>query len=368
MKNVAAASAEEGAVSHMKMNVPANQTEAVTGCLLGCAIGDSIGLPYEGLTTRRSKRFARLPLRQRFVFGHGMVSDDTDHMIFVTQALIRGKGDVVLFRRCLAWRLRLWLLCFPAGIGWATLKGIVRLWLGFSASGVFSAGNGPSMRSAIIGAAFPTDSVRRRDHVEASTLLTHTDPKALAGALAVAEVAARLAAGVWTRKPTTDDFIAALAGVSSEPGWLAAVDAMRAACESSSPLAYAQERFGSQNGILGFVLHSVPFALLAWRHHFGDYRATIEAVTQAGGDVDTVAAIAGALAGAAVGPSGIPSDWVNDIADWPHSLAYIRSLAAGLVRQDSHTRTYFSPWLFPRGIVFTLLVLAHGFRRFLPPY
>lgn len=344
------------------------QADAIAGCLLGCAVGDAIGLPYEGLSTKRAMRFARLPLRHRFVLGRGMVSDDTDHTIFVAQALIRSKGDVVLFRKVLAWRLRLWLLCLPAGIGWATLKGVIRLWLGFSRSGVFSAGNGPSMRSAIIGAAFATDAAARRSHVEASTLLTHTDPKAFAGALAVAEVAARIVEGAWAKKPATENFIAMLASLSPEPGWSAAVNEMRDACEAQDPIALARDRFGSKNGVSGYVLHSVPFALVAWYHHFGDYRATIESITQAGGDVDTVAAIAGALAGATVGARGIPPEWVNDVADWPHGTAYIRALSTGLATADSQTPTYFSAWLFPRGILFTLLVLLHGFRRLLPPY
>ena len=117
-----------------------------TGCLWGCAVGDAIGLPYEGLIARRARRLARLPLKHRFVFGRGMISDDTDHTVFVAQALIRSKGDPARFQTVLAWRLRLWLLCLPAGIGLATLRGIVRLWLGLRPSGVFSAGNGPATR------------------------------------------------------------------------------------------------------------------------------------------------------------------------------------------------------------------------------
>lgn len=342
--------------------------DAIEGCLLGCAVGDSIGLPYEGLSARRAKRFARLPLQQRFIFGHGMISDDTDHTIFVAQSLIRSKGDVSLFRSCLAWRLRLWLLCLPAGIGWATLKGISRLWLGFSASGVNSAGNGPSMRSAVIGAAFPDDAPRRRELVRTSTLLTHTDSRALDGALAVAEIAANLVSGKWPHKPATDEFIRLLASISTEPEWLAAVDAIREACESPEPPVVARERFTTTHGVSGYVLHSVPFALIAWHHHFGDYQSTIETITQAGGDADTVAAIAGALAGATVGASGIPGEWVDDLTDWPHSNAYIRALANAIANRNQSASTLFSPWLFPRGIVFTFIVLAHGFRRLLPPY
>lgn len=314
------------------------------------------------------RRWARFPLRHQLVFGRGMLSDDTDHNIFVAQALIRSRGDVAAFRRCLAWRLRFWLLCFPAGIGLATLKSIVLLWLGFSRSGIVSAGNGPSMRSAILGVVFSADAAARRAHVEASTMLTHTDPKALAGALAVAEVAARLAAGVWTQRPDAHELAAVLASVSRAPEWLTAVKLIEALCTSSAPLAAAPENFGSRNGVSGYALHTVPFAIVAWHRHFGDYRATIEAIVRAGGDVDTVAAIAGALAGISVGRSGIPPDWVEGVVDWPHSIAYVRALAAGLADPAAAVSTAFSPWQFPRGLFFLTLVLAHGFRRLAPPY
>lgn len=345
-----------------------SSTEAIEGCLLGCAVGDSIGLPYEGLSNRRVRRLAKFPLRHRFAFGGGMVSDDTDHSIFVAQALIRSGGDVAIFRQELAWRLRLWLLCLPAGIGWATLRSITRMWLGIRESGVYSAGNGPSMRSGIIGAATHADPVRRRLLVEASTRLTHTDPKALAGALAVAEVTAHLASRTWTERPRATDFIALLASVSEDASWQACVTAINAACHAPDPIAAAYTAFANKNGVSGFVLHTVPFALVAWFQHFGNFRATIESIVQAGGDVDTVAAIAGAMAGAAVGPSGIPADWIEGIADQPHSALYVRALARRIVDDSVDVATNFSPLLLPRGFIFTLLVLAHGFRRLLPPY
>lgn len=346
--------------------IPAIQ--AIEGSLLGCAVGDSIGLPYEGMSTRRARRFARLPLRHRFAFGRGMVSDDTDHSVFVAQALIRSGAEPEVFRRILAWRLRLWLLCLPAGIGWATLRSILRMWLGLRESGVWSAGNGPGMRSGIIGAAVHSDPQRRRTLVEASTRLTHTDPKALAGALAVAEVTAHLASGAWTGQPPTADLAALLHNISPDPDWQACVNSIAAACDAPDPIVAAHTAFADTNGVSGYVLHSVPFALVAWHHHFGDFRATIESVVLAGGDVDTVGAIAGAMAGAVGGPSGIPSDWVAGIADMPHGASYIRKLARRIVDDSVEVPTGFSPALLPRGVVFTALVLAHGFRRLAPPY
>lgn len=62
----------------------------------------------------------------------------------------------------------------------------MKLWLGFKPehSGIFSAGNGPAMRSTIIGVCYSNDSQKLRELVKASTRLTQTDPKAEFGALA----------------------------------------------------------------------------------------------------------------------------------------------------------------------------------------
>ena len=58
----------------------------ILGCLLGEALGDSIGLWCEGMSPRRQRRFG--PYRQRFFFGKGMCSDDTEHALMTAQALI----------------------------------------------------------------------------------------------------------------------------------------------------------------------------------------------------------------------------------------------------------------------------------------
>jgi ADP-ribosyl-[dinitrogen reductase] hydrolase len=122
---------------------------------LGCAVGDAIGLPYEGLSKRRGVRLLGEPDRMRFIFRHGMVSDDTEHTCMVAQSICEFPHNADLFAKSLAHRLRWWLVGLPAGIGFATLRATIKLWFGISPkrSGVFSAGNGPAMRSAILGAA-----------------------------------------------------------------------------------------------------------------------------------------------------------------------------------------------------------------------
>src|SRR4051794_13344682 len=140
------------------------RTDQLRGLLLGTAVGDSIGLPREGLSARRAMRiFGGAPLRHRLACGRGMGSDDTEHACMTAQALIRSRGDVRCFTKSLAWRMRWWLLAVPAGVGMATAKAVLRLWIGFSPSrsGVRSEGNGPAMRAPVIGACLANEPIDR---------------------------------------------------------------------------------------------------------------------------------------------------------------------------------------------------------------
>jgi ADP-ribosylglycohydrolase len=174
--------------------------DRIIGVMLGTAVGDAIGLPFEGMSRRRVRRLARLPLGHQLVLGRGMTSDDTEHTCMAAQALLASRGDPRRFARSLGWRLRFWLLGLPAGVGKATARAIFKLWLGVPPvrSGVRSAGNGPAMRAAILGAyAATTATIDLKSLVAASTRITHTDERAEAGALAVALAApARVGAGV----------------------------------------------------------------------------------------------------------------------------------------------------------------------------
>jgi hypothetical protein len=109
------------------------RADKVVGAILGTAVGDALGLPREGLSRRRARQVSGdPPLRRHFLFGRGMVSDDTEHTCMTGQALLRAPEDVDAFARSLAWRLRFGLLGLPAGTGWATLRAVLKLWLGFS--------------------------------------------------------------------------------------------------------------------------------------------------------------------------------------------------------------------------------------------
>ena len=346
------------------------------GLLVGTACGDSLGLPAEGLSRQRLHRMMRSSWRHQLVFGRGMISDDTEHALFVAQCLLRSPTDSTNFARRLGWCLRGWLLGLPAGIGFATLRAICKLWLGFSPnySGVNSAGNGPAMRVAIIGAFFADDRERRLAYVTASTRVTHTDPKALAGATAIAELAAWIVRDHLEQRPALSAFIELLRSCGSrDQEWLAIVDKIERAARSGSTVAVLADRLGLSKGATGYIYHTVPIVAYAWFRHFGDFRTALIEVLDCGGDTDTTGAIVGALAGAVVGEAGIPLDWREGVIDWPRSLSLLRALAqrlslAASARQPLAPVRYFWLAIPLRNLVFLLIVLIHGFRRLLPPY
>lgn len=350
------------------------ETSAVIGSLLGTAVGDALGLPYEGISPQRARRMLGPPDRYRLLPGRGMVSDDTEHACLVAQALIVAGNDVETFKRNLAKRLRGWLLTLPAGTGMATLRSCCKLCVGVSPdrSGVFSAGNGPAMRSPLIGAAVD-DVELMKQLVRVSTRITHTDPQAEWGALAVA-----LAARTATRGGNVDgaDFLTRLRTLlAGEPADELLARLERAAAgaargESTTEFAIS---LGLEKGVTGYVNHTVPVAIHAWLARPNDFRAAVTEVIRCGGDADSTAAIVGGIVGASVGRAGIPRQWVDALWEWPRNIAWMERLAMQLhdVRtsgEPSRAPTAPLPAVMLRNAVFLTVVLAHGFRRLLPPY
>lgn len=347
---------------------------ACIGCLLGTAVGDSVGLPYEGLSARRAARLFPGPLAHHLLPGRGMVSDDTEHACFTARALIASGGSAEAFARHLASSLRWWFAGLPAGIGLATLRAILKSCIGFppEKSGVFSAGNGPAMRSPILGVALGADAQRLAAFVRASTRLTHADPKAFHGALAAA-VAAHHAA--VAPRVSGADFLhvleAALAGEPAEELLGLVRRALASAGRGESAAAFA-ESIGSRGGISGYMLHTVPCVLQVWLRHPDDFAAGLEEIVAAGGDTDTAGAILGGITGARVGKDGIPAAWRDGIIEWPRSLAWIERTAQALAHSGTQAAVplpgYFVPGVALRNLAFMGIVLAHGFRRLAPPY
>ncbi len=348
----------------------------IRGTLLGTAVGDALGLPSEGISRRRAKKLFKGRWRHRLVLNRGMISDDTEHTLFVAQSLIAHATSLDRFQRRLAWSLRWWLVSLPAGVGFATLRAILRLWIGFrpSRSGVASAGNGPAMRVAPIGALFAESPSRLDEFVTAATRITHTDSRALTGAKAIALVVAWTVRDDLTERPSLDDFVNLLLSAGPDDAeWRQLLDAIAQAHRQEETVEEFAADLGLQAGVTGYVYHTVPVAAYAWFRHFGDFEKTLTSVLDCGGDTDTTGAIVGAMAGAVVGDGGIPRHWIDGIVDWPRGAKLLlavadRLAAVGAGEQSVAPVRYFWPVVPLRNLLFLIVVLLHGLRRLAPPY
>jgi len=259
---------------------------ALSGVLIGTAVGDALGLPFEGLSAQRQEKLRRRPLQHQLVAGFGMVSDDTEHTWMIAQSLLKSHGNVNGFQRSFASALRWWLLRLPAGVGFATLRAILKLWAGISPhkSGVFSAGNGPAMRSAILGVYFSSDPEYCREYVRASTQITHSDPRAEIGAWAVALTAAWMA----QQREDVDALLKSFA-IPENQEWTAVVEKLRSAITSANPLGDLSSALEIARGVSGYVFQSVPIALCAAIYYRNDFEAALTSAIGCGGEPFTSA-------------------------------------------------------------------------------
>jgi len=297
------------------------------------------------------------------------------------QALIASHGDEERFARSLAWRLRWWLVGVPAATGWATLRAIVRLWCGVNPgrSGVASAGNGPAMRAPLIGVWAGDDRDLLVKVVRVSTWMTHLDTAALQGAMVTA-LAAHHAASHTADDIDIDELFAAFEGIVDHAELTDVLRLVREHLRRGDDVGTLIDAMGLANGVGGYIVHTVPVALMCWLTHPGDYRRAVESVVRAGGDTDSTAALVGALVGATGGEACVPDDWRTGVIEWPRSTRWILRLAdrlaeASPVRDTTRSLSegarpvrLFVPALLARNLLFLFVVLAHGVRRMLPPY
>lgn len=330
-------------------------------CLLGGALGDSVGLPFEGMSASRIAKLRPYPLEQSLFFRKGMVSDDTEHAVMTLLSLDGADGNVERFTRELAGRLRWWLVGLPAGIGLGTVRSISKLWIGISPlrSGSSSAGNGPMMRAAVIGVRFARQEELRRKFVDASTLVTHRDQRAIEGARIIAECAA-----LAMMKADEDVILAKLADLLESDELRVRLGLIQGSLDMRLSVGDFANRFGRKKGMVsGFSPDTAAVAIYAWLKYRGDFRGGLEAVIDAGGDTDTVGFITGSLLGIEVGAGGMPLSWRDGLRDFPISPTWLERL----ISRDQLKFPNF-PFSLPRNLLFLIVVICHGLRRVIPPY
>ncbi|MFI9504734.1 ADP-ribosylglycohydrolase family protein [Nocardia sp. NPDC052566] len=182
---------------------------------------------------------------------------------------------------------------------------------GASFGGRGSWGNGAAMRAAPLGAYFAGRPDEAAAQAAMSAEVTHSHPEAIVGAMLVA-VAASHAAATRETSCTPTELLQAV-----DPYLIdgrTATGVRRARRLLGRSIAEAAYELG--NGAQVTAQDTVPFALWTAATFLTDYPRAITACIEAGGDVDTTAAIVGGIVAAHTGHRhgpirGIPPAWLS---------------------------------------------------------
>ncbi len=282
--------------------------ERVAGSLLGLALGDALGAPFEG------RRDGDVPdpipaLELPWAGGPpGSTTDDTAMARNLVRSLAARGGfdpdDLVA-------RHLEWFRADPPDVGILTRHVLTRVARGEDASDAaraiweergpeVSAGNGSVMYCAPLGLAYaerPEELVELAPRLSA---LTHHDERCRTAVLAVTLTAAALVRG------------------QSADGSVGDALQMVADREGGEELEYLVEMAGVSRRIdgpdMGFCLFTAGVGLQSLLGT-GDFETEVRRVVSLGGDTDANAAVAGALMGALVGEEDLPAEWLGRLQD-----------------------------------------------------
>ena len=305
------------------------------GCLLGQAVGDALGFPVEGRPPEVCASYVRDVLRAGRVgsvsaesFTFGQHTDDTQlARELVISYVDRQAFDPADYGKRIA---AIFVEGRIVGRGRTTEASALRLARGVpwheAGAPPPSAGNGSAMRAGPVGVLYSHEAEWLKQVAIDQGCITHADPRAVAGSVAIATAVALAGRSASINRTLfvdalgdevaliDDRFTVALRRL---PDWLT-LSPNVAAVEIAGTGFRVGERPKSA-GISPYVTPSVLWALYSFLRSPDDYWETILTAIGVGGDVDTTAAMAGAIAGARLGPAAIPSELairIHDQGSW----------------------------------------------------
>jgi ADP-ribosyl-[dinitrogen reductase] hydrolase len=295
--------------------------ERIVGCVLGLALGDALGAPFE--FRRREEIPDPLPAFERGWMGRpaGTWTDDTAMARNLWRSLA-AHGRLVIadvFQRHIDW-----IRTDPPDVGTLTRR---VLWTAAERRSrdeaarivwerrgpEVSAGNGSVMYCAPLGAFRATRPERLVQEAPALSAITHWDERCRTACLAVTLAVAALARG--------------------EPHDGAVRDAVEAVLdrEGGEELEYLVAEAGRARRIdgpdMGFTLFTAGIALQV-AGEGAEFDEGLRRVVSLGGDTDTNAAVTGALLGALHGRGALPPAWVEKLAERDEIDAEAEALAS----------------------------------------
>ncbi|HEY1672357.1 MAG TPA: ADP-ribosylglycohydrolase family protein [Streptosporangiaceae bacterium] len=328
--------------------LPSDQAGRAQGALYGLAIGDALGMPTQLLSRPQIVArwgplltgFEPAPDEHPIAAGHqaGDITDDTEQAVLLGRLLVAGHGRIdpgELADALVAWEADMKARGSLDLLGPSTRRALAAVQAGAPPEEAGATGdtNGAAMRIAPVGIATPlgitslratplraaspgTDNSKKPsletlvDHVEQASFVTHGTSLALAGAAAVA---AAVSAGV-SGASVPEAIAAAIAAARIAAGrgrWVAGAD-VAARIEWATQLVAGLPPAEAADVIYRLVgtglatQESVPAAFAALTATPDDPWLTCRFAASLGGDCDTIAAMAGAVAGACHGVAAFP--------------------------------------------------------------
>ena len=317
--------------------------ERFIGTILGVAVGDALGAPIEGWSKESiSQVLGYIRGYQLTLMGKGIYTDDTQLTLLLLKSILsRGKLDPVDF----AHEIGEWMrrsdegIESARGVGKSVSIAARKLYRGipWNISGENSPSNGAAVRIApLVLLHHRSDDIEMlMKDIENSALPTHADPLAIQGAkllalalrnilneerfffnrmkfinelLEAAEQHAPLMVGCLlglrgfiSKQPLGDKVFPPLPKQVPIQG----IRLQRDYIEINEML----EEIGTGK----YVLESIPAAICCFINSPSSFEDTLLNAVNAGGDTDSIAAMAGALSGALNGASAIPMRWLMEL-------------------------------------------------------
>jgi poly(ADP-ribose) glycohydrolase ARH3 len=277
--------------------------EKFKGCLLGVAVGDAVGRPFEGFQPVDPEQVAEMAEETATL----MYTDDTEMTLNLTKSLLETGGvNVEHVARTFAQNFDL-----SRGYGPNTLWILQQIKEGKSwelpakevMGGEGSLGNGAAMRVAPLALLFKNEEMIQ--YTRECSRITHTHPLGIEGAVLQAK-GINLALYSKPNEFDPDEFLEEVLKTAESEIFRQRIETVGRLLKEQPTQSTIIQELG--NGVETF--NSVPTALYCFLRSPLDFKKSVLSAVSLGGDADTLGSMTGALSGALNGVASIPPSWL----------------------------------------------------------
>lgn len=288
------------------------------GALIGTAVGDAIGMPYEGLTPQEINARCTLPLEMHDGrLPKGSYTDDTELAIGIAESIIANKGLVDknhILQRFIENFDR------KRGYGFGTMTILQKRANAKTLFGTGSYGNGAAMRIAPISLVYYDTPTNLYEAAAKCSEITHAHVLGIEGAQIQAHaIAIALRSIQSTHSLEATEFVNEILGIAKHDVYKQKLHKILNLLNEKSDHQLVIDELG--NGVEAF--NSVPSAVYSFLSNLNSFEDAVTYAVCLGKDTDTIAAMTGAIAGAYLGVEAIPSEWIACL----ENKDYIKNLA-----------------------------------------